>query len=492
MALRPSIDELASDPVGSPRYEATAAPLVEHGPRVLLVGRDGSVRALEGDTAALVEVALELLRRPLTRAELAAGIAERAGQPPGPAIIDDLLALLRDAGAIRAAVTGSAPGPALATGARVLLGLTGAIGTLAAPALVAALQRRGCEVRVAATRASLRFASVAGLEAITHRRVVRSLWGRDPAAPVPHLELAAWADLLVISPASATTLARLASGDHGDVVAAAALATRVPVVLAPSMNPAMLEKPAVQRNLERLRADGFYVVPPGPGVEVADRPDDRVADTGGAPPPERMADLAVAILRASGWARPAPRAVDWERAHAERAGQPEELRVDDDVAAAVRAHAPLPGLLLDIGTGDGAFAQHAARAGYQVVATDVSATALSRARARAADLPITWLRDDITDSRLEGGFAVAVDRGCLHHLAPVEIPRWGHTVARLIAPGGLLVVKTDAKVSGEALLALLAPAFTLVEARATTFLTDGGPIAASLVVLRHGPAGEMP
>jgi 3-polyprenyl-4-hydroxybenzoate decarboxylase len=462
------------------------------------VGRDGAVHAVDGASAGLVRAALELLAQPLTRDELAAAIVELSGAAlPEPRVIDDVLALLRDTGAIHRVRAGATvPAPIAAPGARVVLALTGAIGTLAAPALVAALQRRGCDVRVAATRTALRFASVPGLEAITHRRVVRSLWSRDPAVPVPHLELAAWADLIVICPMSATTLARLASGDHGDVVSASALATRVPVVLAPSMNAAMLDAPAVQRNLERVRADGFYIVPPGPGLEVADPPDARAPRVGGAPPPERMADLAVAILPLGGWHRPAPRTIDWEAAHAARAVTATDVApADPEVVAALAAHGPGTGMLLDIGTGDGAIAEHAAGAGYTVVATEVSATALARARARAGDRPITWLRDDITDSRIESGFRVAIDRGCVHHLAEVEVPRWAHAVTRLVVPGGLLIVKADAtdapatrdtrRLDGASLQRLLAPAFELVEARPSHFLWGDEKVPAVISVLRR-------
>jgi hypothetical protein len=118
------------------------------------------------------------------------------------------------------------------------------------------------------------------------------------------------------------------------------------------------------------------------------------------------------------------------------------------------------------------------------VATDLSQVALERGRARAPELPITWLVDDITDSRLGGGFQVAVDRGCLHHLPETAAPRWAHTLARLVSSGGVLLVKTDAPTAGHGLdlSALLAPAFDLVEARPCAF-PGRGP--ATLAVLRR-------
>lgn len=473
---------------------ARVAHVVLEGDRALLVGDDGAVREVAGASAALVEAVLDELVAPRDRDEVVAAIAVRAGGDlPDPRVVDDALALLAQVGAIRAAPAGGEAASPAVDGPRVVLGITGAVGSVHTPALVAALHRRGCDVWIAATRAALAFAPLLGLEALTHRRVVRALWSRDPATPVPHLALAAWAELLIVCPASASTIARLAAGDHGSVVAAAALATRAPVVIAPAMNPVMLAEPAVARNLEQLRADGFFVVPPGLGVEVADAPADRVPATGGAPPAERMVDLALAVLRAR---PPAPRpAIDWEAQHAAAALGPDDVALDDELVAALAAHATPPGVLVDVGTGTGAFAMHAARAGYTVVATDVAPTALARARARAGDLPIAWLVDDITDSRLAGGVAVAIDRGVLHFLPDLAAPRWAHTMARLVVPGGLLLAKLDApeapahrrtqRYTAARLTALLAPAFELVATHAQGFAGRHGTTPATLFVLRR-------
>src|SRR5690606_15613764 len=111
-------------------------------------------------------------------------------------------------------------------GPRVVLGVTGAVAAMHTPALVQRLQARGFEVRVAATETALRFVRAEALEALTHRPVVHAIWPVDQVHVVPHIELAQWADAVVVCPASATTIARLATGDHSSVVAAIALATR--------------------------------------------------------------------------------------------------------------------------------------------------------------------------------------------------------------------------------------------------------------------------
>ncbi|MBL8623998.1 MAG: methyltransferase domain-containing protein [Myxococcales bacterium] len=472
---------------------AGTAHVVEHRDRLLLVGDDGSVRVVTGASAAVIEVALAALAVPGDRAAVAAALADAFDGAPAPTLVDDTLALLAAVGAIVAAPAPAPRAPRVGPAVRVVLGLSGSVGAIAAPALVLALQRRGCEVQVVATRAALRFAPITGLEALTHRRVVRSLWSRDPAQPVPHLALAAWADLVLVCPASATTLARLAHGDHGCVLAATALCAQVPVVIAPSMNPAMLAEPAVQRNLAQLRDDGCYVVPPGDGVEVAEDPGARTGNRGGAPPPERMAALALAIHAAAG-AAPAARAIDWQALHAAVPagvdGDP-----DDELWAVIDRHAAPPGLLLDVGTGLGPVARAASDRGFAVVATDLAPAALAHARAAAGPRPITWLEDDVTASKLHGGFAVIVDRGCLHFLDVRAAVAWAATIVRLLAPGGVVVVKLDAaaapaaratrRLDAAALAALLAPACALVEAVAGSFPSAAGPVPATTVVLRR-------
>jgi 3-polyprenyl-4-hydroxybenzoate decarboxylase len=272
---------------------------VEHRDSVLLFGTDGVVRRLDGDSATLARVVLEFAVAPRTRDELLAHLAALSGAPVEHAqVVDELVELLLTAGALVHASDVPAPIPA-GSGKRVVVAITGAIAALHTPGLVLALQRRGFEVRVAATKAALRLCRPEGLAALTHHPVQVSLWSRDASTPVPHLHLAEWAHAILVCPASATTLSRIATGNCGTLVSALAIAARVPVVLVPSMNRAMYFAPSVQRNLELLRADGFHVMQPAMGTEVAEAPAARESQLGAAPPPKTVADVLTELLRLS-------------------------------------------------------------------------------------------------------------------------------------------------------------------------------------------------
>ncbi|HEY0709510.1 MAG TPA: flavoprotein, partial [Polyangia bacterium] len=364
---------------------------VDEGSRLLLIGRDGVIQRLDEDSAALARAVLDFTAEPHTRDEILAHVTALAGGTlERPAVVDELLALLSQGGQLEPAVTRARPTPLL--GVRVVLGISGAIASVQTPALALLLLQQGCELRLAATRAAGRFVRFAALEALTHQPVHASLWGSSPGAPVPHIDLAEWADLVVICPASATTLSRIARGDCSDVVAATAVATRAPVALAPSMNPRMYLAPAVQRNLATLREDGFFIVHPGRGVEVAHAPRLRAPILGPAPGPAELVEMLVTLLNADGGAllRRAPRdARAWEALY--KASTDADLswhsdRLDDDLANALPEPTRTQQPLLDVGTGLGTVAIEAARRGFTVVATDVSPNALVRAHARAGAL----------------------------------------------------------------------------------------------------------
>ena len=161
---------------------------------------------------------------------------------------------------------------------RILLGVTGGIAAYKALELTRLATKAGHRVRVIQTEASLRFVGSASFAAITGAPVLTTEWEPDPLrgtfpgdpvpahTPLSHLALAETADVLVVAPASANTLAKLAAGQADNLLCAAALACRRPLILAPAMNDAMYEHAATQANLATLRARGATVLEPGTGV----------------------------------------------------------------------------------------------------------------------------------------------------------------------------------------------------------------------------------
>jgi phosphopantothenoylcysteine decarboxylase/phosphopantothenate--cysteine ligase len=161
--------------------------------------------------------------------------------------------------------------------ARLLLGVSGGIAAYKALELVRLATKAGHSVRVIQTPTSERFVGVASFEGITGAPVLTSEFARDPLRgvfpgdpmpehePISHLQLVANADAFIVAPASANTLAKLATGLADNLLTSAALAARCPLIVAPAMNDAMWEHPATQANLARLRERGVRVVDPGVG-----------------------------------------------------------------------------------------------------------------------------------------------------------------------------------------------------------------------------------
>ncbi len=161
--------------------------------------------------------------------------------------------------------------------ARILLGVSGGIAAYKALELVRLATAAGHAVRVIQTPASRRFVGPASFAALTGAPVLSDEFAADPLRgafpgqappghlPLSHLELAGNADLLVIAPASANTLAKLAAGMADNLLCGAALAATCPLLLAPAMNNHMYEHPATQANLDLLRARGATVLDPGSG-----------------------------------------------------------------------------------------------------------------------------------------------------------------------------------------------------------------------------------
>ncbi len=147
----------------------------------------------------------------------------------------------------------------------IALGVTGGIGAYKAVELVRALQKRGHDVVAVMTRSARRFVGPLTFEAITRHTVVTSQWAPGLNADIEHISLATDIQLLIVAPATANIIGKFANGIADDFLSTLYLATRAPVLMAPSMNTRMLEHEAVQRNLAALGARGVRFVDPDEG-----------------------------------------------------------------------------------------------------------------------------------------------------------------------------------------------------------------------------------
>jgi len=148
-------------------------------------------------------------------------------------------------------------------GRRVLLGVTGSIAAYKAAELVRGLKKAGAEVQVLMTRDAARFISPLTLGTLSEREVLTDLFPEnEDGSWTKHVQLGLWADLFVVAPATATTLAKLAWGICDSMLTATALSRRCPLVVCPAMDHDMFANPATQRSLRLLEEDGVEVMPP--------------------------------------------------------------------------------------------------------------------------------------------------------------------------------------------------------------------------------------
>lgn len=156
------------------------------------------------------------------------------------------------------------------TNKRILVGITGGIAAYKSADLVRRLREDGAEVRVVMTRAAEEFITPLTLQAVSGAPVHRQLFSPDPAAAsaMDHIELARWADVVLVAPASADFLARLAHGRSDDLLATICLATTAAVAVAPAMNRQMWTNPATQDNLGMLRDRGVRIFGPAEGSQA--------------------------------------------------------------------------------------------------------------------------------------------------------------------------------------------------------------------------------
>jgi len=182
-------------------------------------------------------------------------------------------------------------------GRRVLVGVGGGIAAYKVAGLVSTLAQAGAETHVAMTSAATRFVTPLTFEALSGRPVHHDPWTQADRADPQHIRLARSVDLALVAPCSMDLLARIVHGFTDDAVSLILSAidrTRVPVLLAPSMNAVMWAQPATRRNLELARGDGFRIVAPGEGWQAC-----RTEGPGRLPEPDDLVGALAEALRSA-------------------------------------------------------------------------------------------------------------------------------------------------------------------------------------------------
>ena len=177
---------------------------------------------------------------------------------------------------------------------RILLGVTGGIAAYKAPLVLRLLQEEGADVRVVRTASAHRFVTDTTLRVLSGHPVHGDLFDTAPEFPVLHVGLAKWAELVLVAPATANLLGKMASAIADDLLSTLYLSTRAPVLLAPAMEEDMLEHPQVQANATRLRERGVGWIEPESGYLASG-----ASGRGRMAAPERILEAAVACLTGS-------------------------------------------------------------------------------------------------------------------------------------------------------------------------------------------------
>ncbi len=151
---------------------------------------------------------------------------------------------------------------------RILLGVTGGIAAYKSPDLVRRLIERGADVQVVMTAAAQKFITPMSFQAVSGRPTRSDLWDGAAEAAMGHIELARWAQMVLIAPASADFIARLAGGRADDLLSTLCLATEAPIVLAPAMNRIMWANKATQANVDTIVARGIRILGPAAGNQA--------------------------------------------------------------------------------------------------------------------------------------------------------------------------------------------------------------------------------
>ena len=150
----------------------------------------------------------------------------------------------------------------------IVLGITGGIAAYKAPDLVRRLRERDADVQVVMTASAEEFVTETALQAVSGRPIRSNLWDKEAERAMSHIELARWADLVLIAPATAEVMARLVSGAAPDLLSTVCLATEAPIAIAPAMNHVMWNNPATQANRSTLEERGIHILGPDVGSQA--------------------------------------------------------------------------------------------------------------------------------------------------------------------------------------------------------------------------------
>lgn len=153
-------------------------------------------------------------------------------------------------------------------GTNILLGISGGIAAYKSPLIIRKLSELGANVQVVLSKNAHEFVTKVTLQALSGNPVRQSLWDSQAEAAMGHIELAKWADLVLVAPASANCISKLAYGNADDLLSTLILATEAKILIAPSMNQRMFSHPATQSNLSKVKALGYQILGPDSGSQA--------------------------------------------------------------------------------------------------------------------------------------------------------------------------------------------------------------------------------
>jgi len=267
---------------------------------ILIFSPNGPLEPIRQDIEMLYAI-IVLLREPRTAEEVASHlqIPEHRVAPLLQNLVEHKIALTGSREMLQAAMPMVTPAGGFCC-SRLVMGISGTIEAANTLGLAAQLKRVFArQVDVILTDDAAKFlkpevATYFGLDVWTSAFVSRA------GANVPHIALASAAELVLILPASAHTIHRLATGACSDLLSLVVAATRAPVVVAPTMNAAMFRHAAIQRNINRLREDGVHIIEPGLGLEVSDAAENRYQFCGVGVIGHNLVSMLTAVLRGNG------------------------------------------------------------------------------------------------------------------------------------------------------------------------------------------------